>query len=318
MDQLAPFRQSPQGMRPTCFNHALVSAVGSCIRCLQPVCEVCTIFVGSESCCPPCAGKQARARRVRQGVMGLAAVALLAGGAVAVSMATGGARRATGTDESGKPVENGKADWGTYTQGINAMLEQLAKEPCDRRQIVVLGETLLRAGDSRGAVQHAATFFKKCGAYPRLLWVTYSAHLRLSEHHAAVSDVSQLVELYPEDADYRWWRARAYEQGGELEKAVVDYKKSLELRPAMTNIPFNLSSVLERLGRPCEAIVPVENFIAHHPDTRDKPEITARLTRLRAAGGGCPAAAAPVTPAAVPPAPAASDSAPAAAPSTAP
>ena len=161
---------------------------------------------------------------------------------------------------------------------LEALRASLAKEPCDRNKIVELGEGLMQAGEPREAIDRSTSFFGKCGEYPRLRWVTYAAHQRLGEWEPAVADASKLIESEPESKDYWWWRGIVYEKHGELEKAASDYRQSMLIEPAITNIPINLADVYERLGRPCEAIQPLEQLVHEHP--KQAGQVDARIRRL--------------------------------------
>jgi aspartyl protease family protein len=113
--------------------------------------------------------------------------------------------------------------------------------------------------------------------------VTYGAHKARSEWDQAVADASELVKNDPEDKDFWWWRAVAREAKGDLVGAAADYQQSLVVEPRLSGIPFNLANVYERLGRPCEAKAPIEQFLRYHPTVSDRPRIDERLARLEAA-----------------------------------
>jgi tetratricopeptide (TPR) repeat protein len=235
---------------------------------LQPICEICVLFESTQPHCPACAHKQRRARKLRRE---------LAGGLVALfSVAFVGAVGYVVTRD--KPF-----DYGVRTIKVRALDEQLEREPCDRTHTVELTETMMAAGDYRGALVRARAFTTRCGAYDRLLWVTYAAHQRLSEYDAAIADASMLITNHPEDKDFWWWRGLVYEERGELERAVADFRQALRIEPRLTGVPFNLANVLERLHRPCEAKQPIEQFLRRHPEVSDLESAQRRLARLEAA-----------------------------------
>lgn len=159
---------------------------------------------------------------------------------------------------------------------------RLAKEPCDRTQILALADDLVKAGEYRPLINRAEAFWKKCGPLPRLRWSTYEAHRRLSELDAAIADASALIETNPQDKDYWWWRGIIHQEQGNLEKAAADFRQSITIEPAITGIPFNLALAYEKLGKPCEAIFPIEQFLRYHPDTPDRVNVQQRLHRLYA------------------------------------
>jgi aspartyl protease family protein len=262
-----PYRGGDRS-RPPCYRHAAADASETCAGCLQPICEICVLFESTQPHCPVCAQKVRRLRKLRRGLAG-ALVAL-------VGLAFVGAVGYVVTRD--KPF-----DYGIRTIKVSALNEQLEREPCDRTHTVELTETMVAAGDYRGALTRARAFALKCGPYDRLLWVTYTAHQRLSEYDAAVADASKLIASHPDDKDFWWWRGIVYEERGELERAAADYRHALEVEPRLTGVPFNLANVLERLDRPCEAKVPVEQYLHLHPELTDPERAQRRLDRLDAA-----------------------------------
>jgi tetratricopeptide (TPR) repeat protein len=178
-------------------------------------------------------------------------------------------------------------DYGVDSAAVRLLVERNAAEPCDRTVALKLTETMLRAHDHRGTLKKIDEFNARCGEWSRLGWVSYAAHMRLGEHDAAVADASKLIALNANDKDFWWWRAQAQEERGHLDEAVADYRKALEVEPALTGIPFNLANVLERQGKLCEARQPILQFLSYHPDVRERDRVEARLSRL-AGDGHCP------------------------------
>jgi aspartyl protease family protein len=58
----------------------------------------------------------------------------------------------------------------------------------------------------------------------------------------------------------------------------------LALAPRLGDIPFNLANLLERTGKPCEALFPVEQYLFYHPSDRDNPAIQQRLATIYQSG----------------------------------
>ncbi len=56
------------------------------------------------------------------------------------------------------------------------------------------------------------------------------------------------------------------------------------IQPALTGVPFDLANVYERLGRPCEAMKPIEQFLVYHPNVVDRDRVDEHLARLNKAG----------------------------------
>jgi hypothetical protein len=263
-----PYRGLEQS-GPSCYRHAAAPATESCSACLQPICEICLGFEDTRPHCPLCAKKVQRRRTLQRRLSG--ALTLMFFAAIVGGIGFFVTRK--------KPF-----DYGTYSGEVRINHALLEREPCDRTGMLRLSQAMLRAGDDRGTLQRIAAFHDRCGEWPRLLWVSYSAHMRLGERDAAIADASRLIAVTPTDKDFWWWRAQAYEDKGLLDKAAADYRKALEIEPALTGIPFNLANLLERQGHLCEARAPILQFLEHHPDVKNRERIQAQLDRLQRDG----------------------------------
>jgi tetratricopeptide (TPR) repeat protein len=261
-----------EGINPgtVCSRHAAAPAVASCLRCEKAICEICVMYHGAQPHCPACARRAARMQSLGR----LAAVA----GVIAVA---GGGIGYLATRKL--PFDYVKA-YGRAGTHIAQLAAQVDKEPCQRKQVLELANALINAGDNRAALARTGAFFKACGDWPRLRWASYSAHKHLGEWQLAADEATKLMADNPGDHDFPWWRGQAYEELGQLDQAAADYRKTMELLPAVQGIPFNLSSVLEKQGKFCEAIEPVQHYLKHHPDEYENENIVRRLERLTGPG----------------------------------
>jgi clan AA aspartic protease (TIGR02281 family) len=251
---------------PACYQHERTEAIDTCFQCTKPICSICSTFVATRVYCPPCAKKARSQRFVLRTII---LVLLLAGLGAAIFYFV--------TKEA--PFEYGKR-----TKEFKRLSGLIEKEPCDREKIVSLADLMLSAGNHRGAIKTCEKFFEGCGEHLRLRWITYGSYKRLSEYPAAIREVSKLIENYPDDKDYWWWRGIVYERSGDFEKAAFDFQQAIAIEPRLDSIPFNLASVYERLKRPCEALFPIEQYIHYHPEDRLDHKIQRQLARLRLAG----------------------------------
>ena len=134
------------------------------------------------------------------------------------------------------------------------------------------------------AIDLCDTFFNKCGEHLRLRWITYEAYKRLSQWDKAIGEVDRLIADDPYDKDYRCWRGIALERKGDFEGAIQDYRQALALAPSLGRIPFNIANFFERVGKPCEAIFPVEQYLFYHPKDRNDPAIQRRFVTIHQNG----------------------------------
>jgi len=251
---------------PACANHRGVPATGSCIDCLKEICGVCTA-VSLEQLCTPCARARRDRRAMRNGIIAsvgaLAVVALGVGSWLARGSGTGPTLAGQG------PAGSSSGDAPQVPTQFAALDSELAREPCDRQRAYKLIDGLYHAREPRLTLLRAEAFVRQCGDFTELLPLTYAAHRDLSEWDPAIADVSKLIELQPHEKDYRWWRGQLYEHKGQLERAARDYDQSIVVEPKITNIPFNLANVYERLGRPCDGIFPLTQFAYFYPGAAD-------------------------------------------------
>lgn len=246
-----------------CHLHPQKPASDSCARCLKPVCEVCALADAARFLCPDCLKAVRRRRRIVGWSAGLAVAGLLAA-CVTWFLVT-----------YEEPFE-----YGRYEVRVNKLARRLERDPCDRVKMLKFAELLLEAGDLERCVQRSRRFFKDCGDFPRLLWVTYAAHKRRGDTQAALADVGKLIEQWPYDKDFRWWRGEVYEQMRDWNRALSDYRQALGLQPKLRSIPFDLARVAKRSSSPCEAIFALEQFVYHHADYQEDPNLLGRLEDL--------------------------------------
>jgi aspartyl protease family protein len=138
----------------------------------------------------------------------------------------------------------------------------------------------MRVGDARGTVERTSAFFRTCGEFPRLRWLSYAAHKQLSEWDQAAAEATRLIESEPYDADYRGWRGLAYEQKGDFLRAAEDYQQAMLLRPGLVDLPINLANAYEKLGRPCDAVLPLAQAVFQRPHAPNAPGVQARIAQL--------------------------------------
>jgi aspartyl protease family protein len=171
-------------------------------------------------------------------------------------------------------------DYGEHTRKVRKLEADLKQEPCDRPKNQELLTLMLQAGDARGVIKRAEGFFAHCGDLVELRAITYRAHERLGESDAAVADITRLVDSAPYSPTYRAWRGYLYRNKGDLELAATDLREALSLYPEFTDVPVDLATVYEKLGRPCDAVFPLQQLVHHYPDRTWTAGIRARLAEL--------------------------------------
>jgi len=153
--------------------------------------------------------------------------------------------------------------------------------PCNRPATLKWMVELTRAGEHQRVVAESEGFIARCGEFDQLRHRALHSLKALSRWDEAIAHATALMEKHPYDKDYPVWRAQIWEQKGDLARAAADFRLSLSNQPRMVQIPFNLSGLLEKLGKPCEAILPIEQFLHFHDQYRTSPKVMRRLQKLR-------------------------------------
>jgi clan AA aspartic protease (TIGR02281 family) len=116
--------------------------------------------------------------------------------------------------------------------------------------------------------------------------------LELSDYSGAVTVASDLINLEPLYDNGYYLRALAHDGSGLAEKALDDYVTTLELvgdKDRIFSTPyFNMARLYEKLGRFCDAVLPIEAWVSLNPkhDTSQTRTIIANyMTKGRCATG---------------------------------
>lgn len=154
--------------------------------------------------------------------------------------------------------------------------DELSREPCDAVAIRALGEALQRIGHRREAANVQLAFSRACGGHYPSLWRATNLLLNLGDNDAAAAAASALVAIQPSAYQHYYLRAVAHDRAGRPQNAIDDYITSIELLPDKTKlnnvIPFALARNYERIGRPCDGITALEQWISYNPATRDNSQ----------------------------------------------
>jgi tetratricopeptide (TPR) repeat protein len=238
--------------------------------CGVGVCEPCLGYVGTEARCPTCAARGRRARRARQ--------AALVGGAFTLVAAVVAAAGWVVTRD--KPY-----DYGVHKAEVRALDDAVDDRPCDRNAVFKSVDKVFRLGDRKGALRRANGFFERCGDWPRLRWITYSSYHQLGRYDEAIAEATRLIAGAPRDQDFYWWRGQSKQRKRDLDGAIADYRKALEIMPHANYIPFDLARALEDKGDRCQARDTLVAYVTTHPTARDNVWIVERIAQLHRDGG---------------------------------
>jgi|ERR1700730_3784324 len=173
---------------------------------------------------------------------------------------------------------------------IQRRLDQLNREACYRDAIADLAEDLIKVGYPREAATSLRSFVKRCKNSEDLLRIAHTALEIISDYQGALEVADQLVEAYPANGTFRYWRAMAYEHIGDFPHALIDYMNTIQLandpRRLVGDVFYSTSRMYAELGRYCDAITPMETYISLDPADRRTPKTT-KIIAEYAAKGNC-------------------------------
>ena len=239
---------------PTCFQHPDVPATTRCGGCSQPLCSGCAVFEGGRDRCPACVAKYWRARKLQQGLLIAAGVAVLGVGVMYLTR--------SGVLPAG--------------DAPGASLES-----CDRTKAAAYVQKLFAAEDWRGTVRSADDFVARCGKFPQLRSVTYSAHMRLSEFDLAIQDATELIESAPRNAGHYVWRGMAYESIHATDKPLADFEEAFRLKPELFQTANQLATAYEKQDRPCDGYFVLLEHAKANPAISGEAKFEKRLLQLK-------------------------------------
>ncbi len=176
---------------------------------------------------------------------------------------------------------------------IRQPLEELRREKCDKEAISHLAKALDQAGYRREAAVAQVNFSAQCGGYTPALRGAVNMLLKLSDYTTAEYIASDLIRLEPFNDNGYFLRALARDGNKSFKSAIDDYVTAIELFGNKDRIAsigyYNMARDYERLRQFCDAMLPIERWVALDPSRHDTSQTRAMLSDY-AAKGGCAAA----------------------------
>jgi len=142
----------------------------------------------------------------------------------------------------------------------------------------------------RGAAEMLKGFANVCPESSGELYHASELYYMLGEYDTAVKLSSSLINHQP-DAQLPYFVRAKSEQGlKRYAAAAEDYATLIRLLPKtkliVSEVFTRMSDSYEKLGRPCEAIGPLQTYIALDSESRSTPSLPKRTAAL-AAEGNC-------------------------------
>jgi len=179
------------------------------------------------------------------------------------------------------------------TTTVRRPLEELTRERCDQDAILHLAKALDDLDYRREAAVAQVNFSSQCGGYGPALRGAVNLLLKLSDYTTAETVASDLVRLEPFNDNGYYLRALARDGNRSFKGAIDDYVTAIELfgnKDRISSVSYyKMARDYERLSQFCDAMLPIEQWVALDPSRHDTSQTRAILSDY-AAKGGCAAA----------------------------
>ena len=176
----------------------------------------------------------------------------------------------------------------TLSRAAFGAVQTLDKEPCHRTAIIQLIRAYKKAQMERTIVNEISKFEQACAPIPEARFSHLQALLILSEFKAALPLADALVAENIAVPDAWATRAEVKEKLGDLTGASHDLRQALALFPNPSRVVasswYRLTEVLDRQGRFCEAVTPLQTYLSFDPTKRRTQQILTLLADLRRKG----------------------------------
>lgn len=177
-----------------------------------------------------------------------------------------------------------------YRADVIAALEEIKREPCDKRAIYKLEQSLLRANARRDAANALVSFAAECGNSDGDLEAAANIYYDLGDYARAIEIADQLIKRDPHYANIRYVRGKALKNLGRFDEALGEYISTIELYGDPKNLASSvfteLAQVYSSLGRHCEAMTSIQTYVSLEPGKRDTSQ-TRRMISDYAGRGRC-------------------------------
>ncbi len=175
-------------------------------------------------------------------------------------------------------------DYGPYRIKIQDLVKRADKAPCDAILTKELVIALTEAGDFGGAALRAKTFRGACKPDQPLAEKELDAARRGQNKAQTIEAAQVLVDLSPSFGKRHTELAKAIDDGGDPQQAVLAWRRAFALAPADPGVADGLANAQEKVGQHCEALLSWRRFAAFH--SSKEAEATKKIEAL-ATKQGC-------------------------------
>ncbi|WP_284418862.1 MULTISPECIES: TIGR02281 family clan AA aspartic protease [unclassified Bradyrhizobium] len=173
---------------------------------------------------------------------------------------------------------------------LSALLATLQKEPCDSRAAFQASLALEERHEMRGAADLLSGFADNCPESSGERYRASELYYLLGDYDKAIKLSTDLIDHQPDAQRPYFVRARSEQALKRYAAAIDDYTTLIRLLPdtksVVSEVFTRMSDSYEKLDRPCEAIGPIQTYIALDSEKRSTQPLLRRIAAL-AAKGNC-------------------------------
>ncbi|MGA2126362.1 MAG: TIGR02281 family clan AA aspartic protease [Xanthobacteraceae bacterium] len=171
---------------------------------------------------------------------------------------------------------------------LSSLLASLQKEPCDKQAIFQASLALENMRAIRGAAEMLKGFADVCPDGSGERYRASELYYLLGDYDTAVKLSSDLINHRPDAQNAYFVRAKSEQGLKRYAAAIEDYATLIRLLPdtksIVSEVFTRMSESYEKLDRPCEAIGPLQTYVALDSESRSTPPLLKRIAALAAKG----------------------------------
>jgi tetratricopeptide (TPR) repeat protein len=169
---------------------------------------------------------------------------------------------------------------GDVAGAISQLTDAVAANPQDAQALNNLGQSLVRAGRTREAIQ----YFDRAVALADTVWTYHfnraRAYAELQEWNRAITGYREAARLFPQDYATAFNLARALRAGGDLNGAIDEYQRAVALAPGEPDFVLSLADTLEAASRRADAVNAYRRYLELQDSGPTAEKVRKRIEEL--------------------------------------
>lgn len=164
----------------------------------------------------------------------------------------------------------------------------LRQRLCNRPALEAVTRVLFRRNDYFAMSLLGTAFLERCDNDERIGMFTAQAYYHLTDFERSLETLDRFPQQVGTSAQFASWRGFALEKLNRFEEAANEFQRTLYLFPELSNVGamqfYYTTRTLRQLGRYCDAIAPLQQFVGFDPATRLTTQIEQEIRTLRSLG----------------------------------